>query len=196
MLWSQSDQKPSWFIDWSFVAYVTRCCPNELWVRQSQAQSCYSDHWWDLLVAWNIPHKLTFSAVNLIKNLLSLLISGLWHMLQGTARMSFGFIKAKLSWAIITFVALLIVALFLIPGIRRPLLGILGFGPKGIVKGNKIRLFSMSRSLTILGFRICCCMATGGRYYEGKLVCRTPICGDENGPVMSEARHFLNLTAL
>ena len=139
------------------------------------------------------------SGVNLIENLLGLLISGLWHMLQGAARMSFGFIKAKLSWAILIFVALLltvallIVALFLIPGIRRPLLRILGFGPSGIVKGNEIRLFSVSRSLTILDSRICCCMGTGGCNYEGKLVCRTPICGDE--VIRSEARHFSNLTA-
>ena len=40
------------------------------------------------------------SGVNLIKNRLGLLISYLLHMSEGAARLSFGFIKAKLSWAI------------------------------------------------------------------------------------------------
>ena len=59
---------------------------------------------------------------------------------------------------------LLIVALLLILGIHLPLLRIFGFGPKGPVKSNEIHLYSVSRSLTTLGFRICCCMGTGKCY--------------------------------
>ena len=89
------------------------------------------------------------------------------------------------------------VALLLIPEtwFLRPLLRIFGFGPLGPVKGNEIHLFSVSGSLTILGLRICCCMGTGatlGRCYQGgKLVCHTPICGDENGPVIIGSSPFL-----
>ena len=61
------------------------------------------------------------------------------------------------------------VALLLIPesGVIGPLLRIFGFGPLGIVKGNKIHLFSVFRSLTILGLRICCGMGTGGTLGRG-----------------------------
>ena len=55
-------------------------------------------------------------------------------------------------------------ALILIPEswFLRPLLRIFGFGPLGPVKGNEIHLFALSRSLTILGLRICCCIGAEG----------------------------------
>ena len=60
-------------------------------------------------------------------------------------------------------------ALILIPEswFLGPLLGILGFGPLGPVKGNEIHLFIVCHSLTILGLRICCGMGTGGTLGRG-----------------------------